>query len=85
VTGCAVLRLLNHHLEVSPSLLGKASTFLQMFTISVVMLQWIHADIVVWVSGIVTLVSGIGYLVQGVGQLHEGGHASPEHQPSSKN
>jgi len=84
VTGCAVLRLLNDHLDVRPSLAGKTSTFLQMFTISVVMLQWSHAGVIVWVSGIVTLISGIGYLAQGISQLHDGGHTKPEHLHSSK-
>ena len=47
LTGCGVLRLLNDHLEVRPSLLGKTSTFLQMLTVAVVMLQWSHCDPVV--------------------------------------
>ena len=78
VTGCGVLCLLNDHLEVRPSLLGKTSTFLQMLTVAVVMLQWSHSGVVVWISGIVTLLSGIGYLAVGIGQLHDAGHASPE-------
>ncbi len=78
VTGCGVLRLLNDRLEVRPSLLGKASTFLQMLTVAVVMLQWSQAEAVVWISGIVTLLSGIGYLAEGTRQLHDGGHTSPE-------
>ena len=78
ITGCAVLRLLNDHLEVRPSMLGKASTFLQMLTISVVMLQWRSAEIIVWISGIVTLLSGIGYLAEGIRQLHAGGHTKPD-------
>jgi CDP-diacylglycerol--glycerol-3-phosphate 3-phosphatidyltransferase len=77
LTGCGVLRLLNDHLEVRPSLLGKASTFLQMLTVAVVMLQWGHCDPVVWVSGAVTLVSGIGYAITGIRQLRDGGHTVP--------
>lgn len=84
--GCGVLRLLNDHLEVRPSMLGKISTFLQMVTIAVVMLQWSHADDIVWLSGIVTLLSGIGYLAQGTSQLHDGGHTKPEtSNPSTEN
>ncbi len=83
VTGCAVLRLLNHHLEVRPSVLGKTSTFLQMLTVAVVMLQWRHAESVVWISGIVTLLSGAGYLTRGMSQLNDGGHTAPEQRSDS--
>ena len=84
VTGCGVLRLLNDHLEVRPSLLGKISTFLQMLTVAVVMLQWGHAGVIVWISGVVTLVSGIGYLAVGTRQLHDEGHSTPERASSSR-
>ncbi len=83
VTGCGVLRLLNDHLNVRPSLLGKTSTFLQMLTVAVIMLQWSHSDIIVWISGIVTLLSGMGYLAAGINQLHDGEHSNPEENPSS--
>ena len=78
VTGCAVLRLLNDHFEVKPTLLGKTSTFFQMLTVSVVMLQWRFCDSVVWISGAVTLISGFSYLTEGIRQLHAGGHTVPE-------
>jgi CDP-diacylglycerol--glycerol-3-phosphate 3-phosphatidyltransferase len=82
VTGCAVLRILNDHLEVRPSLLGKASTFLQMLTVAVVMLQWQYCEAVVWISGIVTLLSGFAYLAEGIRLLQAGGHTRPT-PPSS--
>lgn len=85
VTGCGVLRLLTGNLEVRPSLIGKASTFLQMLTVAVAMLQWGYADIVVWVSGAVTLFSGLGYLAEGIRQLHDAGHTKPESFSSSGN
>jgi len=81
LTGCMVLRFLNNHLEVRPSLLGKASTFLQMLTVTVVMLQWRHCEPVVWISGLVTLLSGFGYVANGIEQLHDGGHTKPESRP----
>ena len=74
VTGCGVLRFLNHHLEVKPSLLGKTSTFLQMLTVALVMLQWHDPGPVVWLSGAVTLLSGFFYVAEGIRQLHDGGH-----------
>ena len=72
-----MLRILNDHLDVKPSLLGKASTFLQMGAIAVVMLQWKWYEPVVWVSGAVTLLSGIGYVAEGIRQLQAGGHTRP--------
>lgn len=83
VTGCGLLRILNDHLEVRPSLLGKASTFLQMLTVAVVMLQWQYCEPVVWISGIVTLVSGFAYMAEGIRLLQAGGHTHPEKPPSS--
>lgn len=77
VVGCVLLRHLDGHLEVKPSLLGKVSTFFQMVTIAVVMLQWSHCEPVVWLSGILTLLSGFGYIAKGVAQLHDGGHTRP--------
>ena len=82
VTGCGVLRILNDHLEVRPSLLGKASTFLQMLTVAVVMLQWQYCEPVVWISGIVTLLSGFAYMAEGIRLLQAGGHTRPT-PPSS--
>lgn len=83
VTGCGLLRILNDHLEVRPSLLGKASTFLQMLTVAVVMLQWRYCEPVVWISGIITLVSGFAYMAEGIRLLQAGGHTHPVNPPSS--
>ena len=83
VTGVGVIRLLNDRVEIRPSRLGKTSTFLQMFAVAVVMLQWRHCDPVVWASGAVTLISGIAYLAAGVRLLQDGGHARPV-APDSK-
>lgn len=78
VGGCGVLHLLNHHLEVRPSFLGKTSTFLQMCCITAIMLQWSWAETIVWISGVMTLLSGIGYLAEGCRQMHDGGHTKPD-------
>ncbi|HLB34243.1 MAG: CDP-diacylglycerol--glycerol-3-phosphate 3-phosphatidyltransferase [Verrucomicrobia bacterium RIFCSPHIGHO2_12_FULL_41_10] len=78
VTGCIVLRFLNDHLDVRPSLLGKASTFLQMLAIAVVLLQWSYYTSVIWIAGIVTFMSGIGYIAEGVRLLCAGGHDRPQ-------
>lgn len=77
IVGCGVLYLLNEHFEVRPLLVGKVSTFFQMLTVGVVMLQWRHAGVVVLTSGVVTLLSGFAYLAEGIRQLHDGGHTGP--------
>ena len=84
LTGCAVLRYLDGRLDVRPSMMGKASTFLQMLTVAVVMLQWSHCAPVVWVSGVVTFLSGVGYVATGVRRLQDGGHARPSGDPFSQ-
>lgn len=84
VTGCGVLRFLNDHLELCPSLLGKVSTFLQMLTVAVVMLQWRHCDAVVWISGAATLLSGLAYMSEGIRLLQDGGHTVPAGTGNSK-
>jgi phosphatidylglycerophosphate synthase len=75
--GCGILYFLNGGLEVSPSLLGKASTFLQMAAVAVVMFQWEWYGPVVWISGAVTFLSGVGYVAEGIRRLQEGGHTVP--------
>ena len=77
VTGCILLRFLNNHLEVRPSLLGKATTFLQMLSVTVVLLQWRYYMPVIWFTGVVTFVSGIGYITEGIRLLGSDGHDMP--------
>lgn len=83
--GCGILYFLNGGLEVSPSRMGKLSTFLQMAAVSVVMLQWGWYAPVVWASGAATLISGIAYVGEGVRLLQAGGHGAPidNNQPQS--
>lgn len=75
--GCVLIRFLNGALEPRPSLIGKVTTFFQMLTIAVVLLQWSYYKPIVWVTGIVTLISGIGYIFDGVHLLRVGGHDRP--------
>lgn len=66
VVGWLVLHFLNNYVEVRPSILGKITTFFQMLTIAVVLLQWRHYHIIVNMAGIMTFVSGIGYILDGI-------------------
>lgn len=82
LTGCGILYFLNGNLEVRPSLLGKASTFLQMAAVAVVMFQWGWYAPIVWVSGAATFLSGVGYVTDGIRLLQAGGHTGPIRHPS---
>jgi CDP-diacylglycerol--glycerol-3-phosphate 3-phosphatidyltransferase len=82
VVGCGVLRFLNDRLDVRPSLLGKASTFLQMAAVAAVMFRFAWYEPVVWLSGALTLLSGIGYIGDGIRQLQAGGHTRPLESPT---
>lgn len=94
VTGAVLLQLLNGHVKVRPSWIGKVATVLQMIAIAAVMLQldffqhrFILAgreltahflDIPVYLAGLFTAISGIGYIMDGIAQLQAGGHADPK-------
>jgi len=77
LTGAAVLQVVNGHLDVRPSLLGKASTATQMIALAWIMFQLPHSSWPVWIAGIVTFVSMIGYVADGIQRLHKGGHGNP--------
>ena len=72
VVGCILIRFINGHLDVRPSLMGKVTTFFQLLTVTVVLLQWPHYAIVVGVTGVITLMSGCGYIADGVRLLRAG-------------
>jgi phosphatidylglycerophosphate synthase len=69
VIGCVVMRLTHDHLEVRPTLAGKAATALQMVTVAWAMFQIPHLEAVVWPTGFFTLVSGLEYVWRGVALL----------------
>jgi len=74
VVGWMVLHFLNDYAEVRPSVLGKITTFFQMLTIAVVLLQWHHYNVIVIIAGIMTFLSGIGYIFDGIRLLRVHGH-----------
>ena len=86
VTGAVILHMLNGHVQVKPSWLGKCATAAQMVALALVMLQLgsyagavrlfgavveVHfLDLPVALAGIFTAVSGFGYIRAGLGQMH---------------
>jgi cardiolipin synthase len=69
LTGCALVKYFNGHLEVHPSWTGKTTTALQMVAIAWVMLQLPHHLYSVYAAGFFTLISGLGYVFDGARQL----------------
>jgi CDP-diacylglycerol--glycerol-3-phosphate 3-phosphatidyltransferase len=49
--------------DVSASLMGKAKTFLQIFAIIFLIMQWEFGEILLWISVFVTMYSGIEYSI----------------------
>ncbi len=77
--GFALVQHLTSHLEVQPSLLGKACTASQMIVIVLVLLQSPTAppliyDISVGVAALLTFLSGADYVRQGVRHIQTHGH-----------
>lgn len=70
VVGWMLLHFVNDYLEVRPSLLGKITTFFQMLSIAVILLQWHDYMIIVILAGIMTFISGIGYIFDGIRLVH---------------
>lgn len=80
LTGCALVKYFNGHLDVHPTWTGKIATALQMLAIAWVMLQLPHHIYSVYAAGFFTLVSGLGYVFDGARQLthHDGPPRSGE-------
>lgn len=70
VVGYFVLKHFNSHLEVHPSLLGKAATASQMTALAWVMLQFPYHLYPIGIAGVLTVLSGLGYIYDGLKQLH---------------
>jgi len=71
ITGGALLiHVLTGSVRIVPSILGKATTALQMVTIAWILLKLPSAHLWVYASAILTVVSGVGYLFFGNKQIN---------------
>lgn len=77
VLGSVIIYLMKGALEVVPSKLGKATTFLQMATVIVVLLHFRYSHIIWNLTIVFTVLSGIGYIRRGSRLLSENHPASP--------
>lgn len=73
VIGSVVVYFISGDLKVSPSIVGKVTTFFQMMTIVSILVQCRYSYIIWNITVVLTVISGIGYLIQGsrlVGENH---------------
>jgi cardiolipin synthase len=64
--GFLILRFLKIDVTIAPSTLGKVTTFLQMFTILSVLMNFVFSPVIWWAAAILTLISGTDYFLRGV-------------------
>ena len=74
VLGSIIVHVVTGDLKVSPSNIGKATTFLQMLTIVSVLIQFEYSFILWNVTVLFTVLSGIDYIVKGSRFLGEHNH-----------
>ena len=70
ILGVMILNFIKIDIPIAPSLLGKLTTFFQMFTIFGVLLELSFVSIIWNIAVIFTISSGIGYIIRGVGSLN---------------
>jgi cardiolipin synthase len=71
VLGSIVIHLITGDVKISPSVLGKLTTFLQMMTIVSILVFFRHSYIIWNIAVFLTVISGIDYIVKGSGLLNE--------------
>ncbi len=71
VLGSIIVYVLRGDLNVSPSIVGKITTFFQMITIVSILVQFKYSYIVWSIAVFLTVISGIDYMVKGSRLLNE--------------
>jgi CDP-diacylglycerol--glycerol-3-phosphate 3-phosphatidyltransferase len=74
VLGSMMVYMIKGSLEVSPSVIGKITTFFQMITIVSVLVQFRYSSMVWNIAATLTIASGIDYIVKGSRILSDGGN-----------
>lgn len=70
VFGSFLMYVITGDLKISPSILGKLTTVLQMITIICILLQFSHAYIIWNIMAFFTIVSGFDYIIKGSRSLN---------------
>lgn len=69
--GVVIMYLLAGKVDIKPTVIGKVTTFFQMFTIIVVLLRFIHSNWMWNITVILTAVSGLDYIRIASRQINE--------------
>jgi cardiolipin synthase len=72
VLGSVIIYLIKGDIKVSPSILGKVTTFFQMITIVCILVQFRHSLLVWNIAVVLTVISGIDYVLKGSRLLSDG-------------
>lgn len=71
VLGAVMIHVITDDVKVTPSVLGKVTTFFQMMTITAVLLQFKYSYIIWNSAAVLTIASGIDYIIKGSRLLSE--------------
>lgn len=71
VLGSVIVYLLKGDMKVSPSIIGKITTFFQMMTIVCILVRFDHSSLMWNIATVLTVLSGIDYVVKGSRMLGE--------------
>jgi cardiolipin synthase len=87
VFGAVLIHIAGGRIYPSPTRAGKLSTFFQILTVLVAMLQpytggWVGLGFWLWVTAVFTVVSGIQYIMQGMRYFNAATAADREHEES---
>lgn len=74
VLGSIMIYMIKGSLEVSPSIVGKITTFFQMMTIVSVLIQFNHSAVVWNIAVTLTIASGIDYVIKGSRAFNDNHH-----------
>jgi cardiolipin synthase len=65
VLGSVIVYLLKGDIKVTPSIIGKVTTFFQMITIVCILVRFSHSNLIWNIATVLTVLSGIDYVVKG--------------------
>jgi len=71
ILGSVTIYLIKGNLKVSPSVVGKITTFFQMITVVSILIKFDYSFIVWNITALLTIISGIDYMVKGSRLLSE--------------
>ena len=77
VTGIIIIKLFDFKVTISPSMISKCTTVLQLLTVFVTLLEpgvedlLLSKHILYWATAVFTTISGLHYLYMGLGILHD--------------